>query len=160
MRIREIISGIDNDNQIRVEIELQGLYKTVVYGAIVDTGFSGSLVLPLVVAVDVGLSKGGATNVTLADGSIRTMPLFLSKVKIGDVTQDADTLIMGNDVLIGMGILDDYTLTVTPASGQVTLSEHKQPDLSNPFAKEQLPENNVSFLTMRDVLRRLTSRNM
>ena len=77
-----IIAGLDNQNQIRAEVEIQGLYKTVPYGAIVDTGFTGGLVLPVFVAVDIGLEKVGASTITLADGSIMTLPTFLCKMKL------------------------------------------------------------------------------
>jgi len=49
-----IISGLDDENQVRVEVEVIGLYKTVPYGAIIDTGFTGGLVLPRFIAVDIG----------------------------------------------------------------------------------------------------------
>ncbi|MBU1067647.1 hypothetical protein KKE60_07650, partial [Patescibacteria group bacterium] len=100
-----IIAGIDSQNNVRVEVEIQGLYKSTPYGAVIDTGFSGGLVLPLVTAVDIGLTKVGASTVTLADGSVQILPTFLSKVKIGGLTQDATTIIMGSEVLVGMELL-------------------------------------------------------
>lgn len=119
--LREVIAGIDNENQIRIEVQIFGLYKTTNYGAILDTGFSGGIVLPQVVAVNIGLETIGAGNVTLADGSIRTLPMYMCKVKIGDVIQEADTLVMGNDVLLGMNVLDQFRLIVDGPRGQVTV---------------------------------------
>ncbi|MDD5614977.1 MAG: hypothetical protein PHH85_02110 [Candidatus Methanoperedens sp.] len=121
MALQQVIAGIDNENQIRLECEITGLYKATSYGAIVDTGFSGGLVLPQVIAVDIGLETVGAGNVTLADGSIRTLPMYMCKVKIGDVIQETDTLVMGNDVLIGMNVIDQFTLIVNGPKGQVSV---------------------------------------
>jgi len=119
----EIISGIDSQNNVRAEIEIEGLYKTTPYGGIIDTGFSGGLVIPLITAVDIGLEKVGASSVTLADGSVQVIPTFLSKVKIGNDTYDATTLIMGHEVLIGMELLHDYRMCISPISGEVVIEK-------------------------------------
>lgn len=119
----DIIAGIDSQNNVRIEVEIQGLYKSTPYGAVVDTGFSGGLVLPLVTAVDIGLTKVGASTVTLADGSIQVVPTFLSKVKIGNLTHDATTLIMGSEVLVGMELLTDYRFCMSPMTGEVRIEE-------------------------------------
>jgi len=121
--MRDIIAGIDGQNNVRIELEIQGLYKSTPYGGIVDTGFSGGLVLPLVTAVDIGLTKVGASTVTLADGSVHVVPTFLSKVKIGNKTQDATTLIMGSEVLVGMELLTNYRLCISPMTGEVVIEE-------------------------------------
>lgn len=119
----EIASGIDSQNNVRAEIEIQGLYKTTPYGGIIDTGFSGGLVIPLITAVDIGLEKVGASSVTLADGSVQVVPTFLSKVKIGNDVHDATTLIMGHEVLIGMELLHDYRMCISPISGEVIIEK-------------------------------------
>jgi len=103
-----IISGLDNENQIRVETEIIGLYKTVPYGAIIDTGFTGGMVLPLFIAVDIGLEKVGGSTVTLADGSILTLPTFLAKLKIGSKVMDVTTLVMGNEILLGIEAMTNH----------------------------------------------------
>ncbi|MBU0846790.1 hypothetical protein KKH23_06325 [Patescibacteria group bacterium] len=118
-----IIAGIDSQNNVRVEVEIQGLYKSTPYGAVIDTGFSGGLVLPLVTAVDIGLTKVGASTVTLADGSVQILPTFLSKVKIGGLTQDATTIIMGSEVLVGMELLTNYRFCMSPLTGEVVIDE-------------------------------------
>jgi len=130
MALPAIIAGIDNQNQVRIEIEIQGLYKKVPYGAILDTGFSGGLLLPLITAVEVGLEKTGGGNVILADGTIKTLPIFLCKVKMGDKISDVSTIVMGNDVLIGMELLAGYQVCVASGKGQVTVEEEGIPKAS------------------------------
>lgn len=131
----EIISGIDSQNNVRLEIEIQGLYKKTPYGAIIDTGFSGGLVLPLVTAVDIGLEKVGASTVTLADASVQIVPTFLSKVKIGNKVHDATTLIMGNEVLLGMELLHDYRLCISPVTGEVVMEPWESLNRLNDFTE-------------------------
>lgn len=123
MALPSIIAGIDSQNQIRIEVEIQGLYKKIPYGAILDTGFSGGLLLPLVAAVDLGLEKVGGGNVVLADGTIKTLPIFLCKVKLGDKINDVSTIVMGNDVLIGMELIGPYQICIASGKGNVTVDE-------------------------------------
>jgi len=118
-----INSWLDQDNQIRFEIEIRGLYKNVRYGAILDTGFSGGLLLPLITAVDVGLEKTGGGTVALADGSISTLPIFLCRVKAGERINDVSTIVMGNEVLIGMELINKIDICVNAGKGIVTVDE-------------------------------------
>lgn len=123
MPLPAIIAGIDSENQIRIEAEIRGLYKNISYGCILDTGFSGGLLLPLITAVDVGLEKVGGGTVVLADGTIKTVPIFLCRVKIGGRINDVSTLVMGNDVLIGMELLSKYQVCVDGGKGSVVVQE-------------------------------------
>lgn len=118
-----IISGLDDQNQVRIEIEVQGLYKSMPYGAIVDTGFTGGMVLPLFVAVDLGLEKVGASTVTLADGTVMTLPTFLAQIRLGTKTFDVATIVMGSDILIGIEALSNHRICISTGTGNVVVEE-------------------------------------
>jgi len=123
-----IISGVDAENNVRMEVEIQGLYKSVPYGAVVDTGFTGGLVLPIFIAVDIGLEKVGASTIILADGSMRTLPTFLCKIKIGSKISDVITIILGSEILIGMEALKDHRICISPGTGQVIVESAASTD--------------------------------
>lgn len=116
-----IDSSIDEYNSIRVQVEVVGSYKTIGYGAILDSGFSGDLVLPESTAVDIGLKAGGYAEVELADGSTSVINLYLCNVRIGETDQEAATLIMGNEVLIGMGLMTPYDVCFRESTGEVIM---------------------------------------
>ena len=118
-----IISGLDNENQVRIEVDVIGLYKKVPYGAIIDTGFTGGMVLPIFVAVDVGLEKVGGSTITLADGSVMTVPTFLCKLRIGTKTFDIDTIVMGSDILLGIEALKNHRICISTGTGNVVVEE-------------------------------------
>lgn len=118
-----IISGLDNQNQVRVEVEVIGLYKRVPYGAIVDTGFTGGMVLPVFIAVDIGLEKVGGSTITLADGSVMTVPTFLCQIKMGTKTFDVVTIIMGSDILLGIEALKNHRICISTGTGNVVVEE-------------------------------------
>ncbi len=121
----DVLAGIDSENQVRLEVQIQGLYKTIPYGAIVDTGYSGGIVLPLITAVDIGLEKVGSCSVALADGSIHVLPTFLCTVVLNGKSNEISTLVMGTDVLLGMELLDPYTLCISPSEGKVTINTYE-----------------------------------
>lgn len=123
-----IISGVDSENNVRMEVEIQGLYKTVPYGAIVDTGFTGGLVLPVFIAVDIGLEKVGASTIILADGSMMTLPTFLCKIKIGSKLTDVVTIIMGSEILIGMEALKEHRICISSGTGTVVVEDAASTD--------------------------------
>jgi len=145
-----IISGIDSENQVRIEATIKGLYKSTTYGCILDTGYSGTLVLPLTIAVELGLEKAGAASVTLADGSTSVVPTFICKVDIGGIIQDADTLVMGSDILLGMGIMEKFQVFIDSAAAKVTFSSRIDPTKTTVAYTKQ---NNIA-----DILKRLTGR--
>uniref|UniRef100_A0A6M3II58 Aspartyl protease n=1 Tax=viral metagenome TaxID=1070528 RepID=A0A6M3II58_9ZZZZ len=140
-----VIAGIDSENQVRIEIEIRGLYKNVSYGAILDTGFSGGLLLPLITAVDVGLERAGGGSVVLADGTIKTLPIFLCRVKLGGRINDVSTIVMGNEVLIGMELINNYHLCVSGGKGVVTVDE-----------EEDMAANYINFDNLTGMIRNLT----
>ena len=113
-----IISAIDEHNSVRVETEIIGTYKTVGYGAIFDSGFSGDVVIPQSMSVDIGLSAGGVAEIELADGSTMIVKLYLCKVKIGDIMQEAATIIMGEEVLIGMGLMKPFDVCLRAGTSE------------------------------------------
>jgi len=124
--LSSIIAGIDQDNQIRIEITIHGLYKSQNYGAILDSGFTAGLSIPLVLAVDLGLSRIGTTTVTLADGTTTVLPLFTTKVQVGDTTIDTPTIVMGSDILIGMELMQNFRVCVNAKDGNVSVVEQSE----------------------------------
>jgi len=104
----KIIAGIDDHGSVRIEVDIIGTHATRNYGAVLDSGFTGDVVLPLSMAVSIGLTTAGVAQVELADGSTMDVELFLCRVKIGDIEQEASVMIMGNDVLIGTGLMTPF----------------------------------------------------
>jgi predicted aspartyl protease len=119
--LKKIIAAIDDHNSVRIETDIIGEYKTAGYGAIFDSGFSGDVVLPQSMAVDIGLKSGGAAEIELADGSTMIVELYLCKVKIGDIIQEAATIIMGSEVLIGMGLMTPFDVCLRAATSEVII---------------------------------------
>jgi len=119
--LKKIIAAVDEHNSVRIETEIIGEFKTSGYGAIFDSGVSGDVVLPQSMAVDIGLKSGGVAEVELADGTTMIVELYLCKVKIGDIIQEAATIIMGSEVLVGMGLMTPFDVCLRAATSEVII---------------------------------------
>lgn len=94
-----------------IPIEVYGFSKEVTqkFDAMLDTGFSGFLSLPLVYALKVGLILASTASFTLADGSTDHTLLCFGGIKLnGEEQIGLISISKGNDVLLGMGFLKKF----------------------------------------------------
>lgn len=111
-----------------VQIAVSGpLTSPTNFTAIVDTGFSGFLLLPILEAFPVGLILRGTTGITLADGSSQTKLTCLGLLHFDGETQVGLIIIENQttDILVGMDFLMKFglELTVDPINNVVKLSK-------------------------------------
>ena len=119
--LQKIVAAIDDQNNVRVNCKVIGEYKTVEYSAVFDSGFSGDVVIPEKMAVNIGLRGGGVAEIELADGGRQIVELYLCKVKIGRITQEASTIIIGNEVLIGMGLMQPFDVCLRAGTSEAII---------------------------------------
>lgn len=94
-----------------IPIEVYGFSKEVTqkFDAMLDTGFSGFLSLPLVHALKVGLILASTASFTLADGSTDHTLLCYGGIRLDDDVQvGLVSISKGNDVLLGMEFLRKF----------------------------------------------------
>ena len=75
--------SIDDKNQLWVPITVAGEHGQQKVSALLDTGFTGELQLPLQIAVPLGLKLVGVARYKLADGSISNQMIFFCFYKLG-----------------------------------------------------------------------------
>jgi predicted aspartyl protease len=110
-----------------IEIEVSGALPTIKrkITALIDTGFSGFLLIPMMEAFPIGLVLHGTTNVTLADGSSHSKLTCLGFVEM-DNTQEMGVIIIEErttEALLGMEFLRKFrvSLLADPDTGTVSL---------------------------------------
>ena len=90
------------------------------FDAIIDTGFSGFISMPLVQAFPLGLPLHGTTTVTFADGQNQVKLLAGAKVSVGTKTKEEFGLIIleetSTDILVGMDFLLTFKLALSRVS--------------------------------------------
>ena len=90
--------------------------------AVVDTGYTGSLSLPLSVVEALGLIRRSGVRAVLADGSSRRFETFAAEVSWGGSWQGVVVSVFSDESLIGMGLLAGHALRVEViAGGAVTV---------------------------------------
>ncbi|MGA9406428.1 MAG: hypothetical protein WBW71_04770 [Bacteroidota bacterium] len=105
------MAGLPPDNSSpRIDIELFGIWgrstPPVVFNAIIDTGFTGGVSIPIMQALPMGLVLLSTANFTLADGSIDSTYICIGKVMLGTVEKAvAFSLSKGKDILVGTELL-------------------------------------------------------
>ncbi|MCY3918590.1 MAG: clan AA aspartic protease [Chloroflexi bacterium] len=85
--------------------------------AVVDTGFNGYLTLPPVLVADLGLPVVGDGEAVLADGSEAAFDVYGVTVVWDGEPRYVETGAVGVDPLVGMSLLDSYSLYVEVADG-------------------------------------------
>lgn len=99
-----------------IEIEVSGPLEQFKkpFTALIDTGFSGFLSLPMVRAFPVGLILHGTTTVVLADGSRQSKFTCLGQISFGQQTEVGTVIIepTSDEALVGMEFLKRFKLTL------------------------------------------------
>jgi predicted aspartyl protease len=94
-----------------IPIEVYGFSKdfTQKFDAMLDTGFSGFLSLPLAYAFKVGLILASTASFTLANGETDHTLLCFGGIKLnGEEQPGLISISKGNDVLLGMEFLRKF----------------------------------------------------
>jgi len=87
--------------------------------AVVDTGFTASLTLPASVASSMNLVQQSVAGAILADGSVRQLDIFEAEINWEDEWRPILVTVVGNEVLLGMRLLEDHELRIEAVPGGV-----------------------------------------
>jgi predicted aspartyl protease len=123
-----ILGTFDSSGNALINIRVDGNSGFKNYDAIVDTGFSGFVALPIAEMIDLGLITEGVTTVMLGDGSVITnlvssgIVTLATQAEIGTILLDETS----TDVLIGMALLREFKLALILTNSAVVLyDEHE-----------------------------------
>ena len=119
-----MISGkITADREAVVELEVFGLTRREKIAVVVDTGFTGHLLLPIDFINSLGLRRAGHRYGILGDGNIVAFQLHRAKVLWHGEEREVPVLGARSGSLVGMSLLrgSRLTLDVVP-DGDVTIA--------------------------------------
>jgi predicted aspartyl protease len=123
-----IPGGFDSSGSPTITIRVVGPLGSKTYEAVIDTGFTGFVELPLVEVVELGLKTQGAANVMLGDGTVVTNSLATADVHLGDQSESGTILLADSSsgVLVGMAFLREFKKSLILTNGAVVLyDEHE-----------------------------------
>jgi predicted aspartyl protease len=117
---------LDKSGSPALKVSISGPFESEQeFDAIIDTGFTGFVSMPLLKAFPLGLLLYGTAEVILADGSVAPKLLAKGAVTVGDETQIGVVVLepSSGDVLLGMDFLRKFerVLIVTQGGKGVVL---------------------------------------
>jgi clan AA aspartic protease len=110
----------------RVNSRLEAILHLSVFGptglqrgieALIDTGCTSSLVLPVDMIAALGLIRRSGGTALLADGSIRHFDTYGAEVEWNGMRKGVVVSAIGNEALVGMMLLADQRLVVDVIDG-------------------------------------------
>jgi clan AA aspartic protease len=101
-----------------VQLEVLGASgQPVDFAAVIDTGFTDFLTLPLSFIQSLRLPKAGSTRVVLADASEVDLDVYLADVVWDNQTITISAMSAEGDPLVGMSLLSGFNLSIDVVDG-------------------------------------------
>lgn len=115
----------DEHGNIILDLKLIGRCGNKTVKTLLDTGFTGSLAIPVSVGCEIGLEPVGEAKVIVASGEAIPVPLFLGRIVIGEDEIDSIYIVLSGleEVLIGMGVIRDYNVEFHGAKRTITIKK-------------------------------------
>lgn len=125
-----VVSGFFDSASPAVKIKIAGIdpASAVEFTAIIDTGFTGFISMPLLSAFPLGLTLRTTTEIVLADGSVQPKLLAEGSASIGDRTERGLIILedSSSEILIGMDFLRTFRLMLSITMDAVLLIDEGQ----------------------------------
>ena len=104
----------------KLELEVGGTRRKVKIAALIDTGFTGYLALPVDIAKELGVELSGQEKFELANGEWISQILCKGYVVFLDKTYEVEILIGDSPTpQVGVSLLSDCKLTIDFVSSEV-----------------------------------------
>lgn len=95
---------------LQVKVHLRGREYDAL--ALVDTGFTGDVVIPVGVIDATAESPDAAVDWQVADGAVVPSPIYFAEVEIvGFPPVEAAITVLGDEYLLGTGVIDNFQVT-------------------------------------------------
>jgi len=121
----ELTGRMDEHGRAWLPVTVRGNRAETTLEAVVDLGFTETMVLPIEVAAPLGLELTSSIPLELADGRIQTFFLFAAIVVVGNLEVPVDIIVTERGTpLIGTALLQTLEghLSVRFDEGTVTFS--------------------------------------
>ncbi len=121
----ELTGRMDEHGRAWLPVTVRGNRSETTLEAVLDLGFTETMVLPIEIAAPLGLELTSSIPLELANGRIQTSFLFAAIIVVGDLEVPVDIIVTERGTpLIGTALLQTLEghLSVRFTDGTVTLS--------------------------------------
>ena len=118
-----MITGIITDLRPHIDLLIKGATAQARAEFTIDTGYNGTLTLPLSDCHALGLSRRGKKRSLLADGSEVRLDIYRLTVIWDDKDREVEILAVGQERLLGATMLEGYKLCLDYGANTLTLEK-------------------------------------
>jgi clan AA aspartic protease len=113
-----ILGIVNREREAIVQIALMGAENRLKsLSAVVDTGFTGDLMLPMTVVVELGFQYRGVQEALLGNGSSYDFEVYAGTIIWDGKIRSVEVNACESGTLIGMGLLDGWMLEIEGKAG-------------------------------------------
>ena len=116
-----MMTGNITDLRPHINLLIKGAGVQALAEFTIDTGYSGTLTLPLAECLTLGLTRRGKKPSTLADGSQIELEMYLLAIVWDETERKFDILAIGEERLLGAQILEGYELCLNYANNTLNI---------------------------------------
>jgi clan AA aspartic protease len=117
-----MIRGVVIDHSPYVEVEVFGNRGQVNIIALLDTGFSADLCLPIEIGITLGLELRGVVETELADGTMNLEPSYIAHINWDGQFKRIDVILTYSDeALLGTRLLEGKSVNIDFRTGEVII---------------------------------------
>lgn len=121
-----MIAGTVQNLEPTVPIRVRGDSMSIDVNAVVDTGFTGELTLPLELVEDLDLEFDAEMTAMLADGTLVQTVSYFGIVEWNGVDRSITVMAGEGDILLGMMLMRGHNLFIEVAEGGAVRIELRQ----------------------------------
>ena len=118
-----MMTGTITDLRPHINLLIKGAGVQALAEFTIDTGYSGTMTLPLADCVALGLIFQGRRNSFLADGSKVRLAVYILTVVWDGSERDVEIFAVGEERLLGAAMLEDYELCLNFSANTLAIRE-------------------------------------
>jgi clan AA aspartic protease len=113
-----ILGNVNINREAVIQIAVLSDSKQVkAVRAVIDTGYTGDLMLPTAIVNELGLTLRGIQEATLGDGSLTMFEMYAGSVIWDGQVRRVEVNASETEFLVGMGLLEEYKLEIEGRPG-------------------------------------------
>ena len=118
----------------KITFTIGGSKAQLEFEGTLDTGFTGFMLLPIALAVPLGLELDGLNTSLTADGTVHRSPTATAHVEFGTDSRDVSIVLAyyGDEILLGMNFLETFQQSLIIHRDKVMLMDSAELDATLP----------------------------
>jgi clan AA aspartic protease len=113
-----IIGSVNTNREAVIQIAvLSDSQQIKAVRAVIDTGYTGDLMVSRAIVDELGLSLQAIQDATLGDGSLTTFEMYAGSVIWDGQVRRIEVNASETECLVGMGLLEEYKLEIEGIPG-------------------------------------------